>query len=196
MRYIRASLIRVALVVWLSVPESVLSQSGAKVEGKEPTETTFKIGPRIGVPLGDMSDVGTLFFGADARIGTAIPVVFSPSIDLYLGTGSLTVLTVDLNAFYEFGAGNGRFVPYVGGGVAVTRTSGEPAIGKEADTGINLVGGARMRAGPVEPFIQVNTAIDSAISGDTRLGLAGGSSSVSNFLFLSLPKTTPLSLLR
>ena len=142
-----------------------------------PAQTSVKIGPRVGVPVGNVSNIGgTLFFGADARVGLAAlpdPVVLSPSFDFYLveGSGS-SAFAVDLNGFYQFPL-EGSFVPYAGGGIAVTRISfdvgGAQFDASATEVGLNLVGGARFPLGSVEPFAQLNLA-----AGASRIGLAGG----------------------
>ncbi|MFO8100332.1 MAG: outer membrane beta-barrel protein [Salinibacter sp.] len=148
-------------------------------------QTDVSIGPRIGVPLGDMSDLeGQVFFGADARINSeALPVVLSPSFDFYAfdaPEGSdVSGFAIDLNAFYEFGIDNQAFTPYAGGGLGITRYSSvaeDPGFGGQTafettEVGLNLVGGARFMLDPVEPFVQLNAKVGSDID---RLGIAGG----------------------
>lgn len=143
--------------------------------------STVKIGPRVGIPVGDVSDTGgNLFFGADGRIQTAgLPdeVVISPSVDFYLtddfGGSSLTILAADLNGLYEFQIENPVLVPYLGGGLAITRisvdASGSIVDPSSTEVGLNLVGGARFPLGSVEPFAQVNFT-----AGADRIGIGGG----------------------
>ncbi len=156
-------------------------------------QTSVKIGPRLGIPLGDVSDAGgNLFFGADARIGSeGLPVQINPSFDYYLlddrtlngqDVGQ-TIIAVDVNALYEFGIDNEAFTPYAGGGLAITRTSveeqtfsnqfGSVTVGGASDTdvGLNIVGGARFPLGSVEPFAQLNATLGGDVQ---RLGITGG----------------------
>ncbi|MFB6230376.1 MAG: outer membrane beta-barrel protein [Salinibacter sp.] len=151
----------------------------------EGSEATIKIGPRIGLPVGDLSDAGTLFFGAEGRADLGdLPVVANASFDYYLtDIENTTYFAVDLNALYEFGIENQSFVPYAGGGLGITRVSfetqgvdipGGGTVGgtssSETEIGLNLVGGARFPVGSIEPFAQLNITL-----GDTqRVGITGG----------------------
>lgn len=152
-------------------------------------QTSLKIGPRLGIPVGDVSDIGgNLFIGVDARIDSeGLPVVISPSLDYYfmddvtIGGESVsrTVFAVDANAFYEFGVDNQAFVPYAGGGLAITRFStedvqtqfGSVSGGSDTEVGLNVAGGARFPLGSVEPFAQLNATLGGDVQ---RLGLTGG----------------------
>lgn len=143
-------------------------------------QTDIKIGPRLGIPLGDVSDGGgNLFFGVDARIDSdAVPVVLSPSFDYYLtDVDNLSYIAVDLNGLYAFDIDSEGVSPYAGGGLAITRSSVDvpDALGggssSSTDIGLNLVGGARFMLDPVEPFVQLNAGIGGDV---TRLGLTGG----------------------
>lgn len=157
------------------------AQPQAKAQMDNGSSTTIKIGPRIGIPVGDVSDIGgSLFFGADGRVQTeGLPdeVVISPSADFYLtddfGGSSLTILAVDLNGLYEFQVETPTLVPYLGGGLAITRisvdASGSLVDPSSTEVGLNLVGGARFPVGPVEPFAQVNFT-----AGADRIGIGGG----------------------
>ena len=149
-------------------------------------QSEVRLGPRIGLPVSDMSDLeGQLFLGADARISTEeLPVVLSPSLDFYLFDSPSGVdqsgFAIDLNALYEFGIENEVFVPYAGGGLGITRYSqsldngGFGGFGNDFDTtevGLNIVGGARFLVDPVEPFVQANLTVGGDIE---RVGLAVG----------------------
>jgi len=160
------------LSVGLLVPEAADAQ------------TTVKLGPRLGIPVGDVEDIGgNLFLGVDARVQTdALPVVLNPSIDFYLvdeveGTSvDRSVFMIDLNALYEFGVDNEVFTPYAGGGIAITRFSVDdegvfPGDPDETDVGLNVVGGARFPLGGVEPFAQLNAVVGGDVD---RLGITGG----------------------
>lgn len=157
----------------------------AQTQAEEESQVTVKVGPRIGVPIGDVSDIGgDLFLGADARIDVGSlpdPVVLSPSLDFYLTDDfdglSLTIFAVDLNAFYEFAIEDQTFVPYAGGGLAFTRISVDVDTGRfvnvsdpsTTEVGLNLVGGARYPLDFVEPFAQINVT-----AGAERIGITGG----------------------
>lgn len=156
-------------------------------------QTSFKVGPRIGIPVGDVSDLGgNFFFGADARVGSpALPVMINGSFDFYLTddieTGgedlSQTIFAVDINALYEFGIDNPAFTPYAGGGLAITRSSVEEVTvdtgfgtgtfggGSDTEVGLNLVGGARFPVGSFEPFAQLNATLGGDVQ---RFGITGG----------------------
>lgn len=146
-------------------------------------QATIQVGPRLGVPIGDLSDGASLFLGAEGRVKSpALPVVPNASFDYYLtddieGVDSYSLIAIDLNVLYEFGVSNQAFVPYAGGGLGILRTStetsagGQTFSGSDSDVGLNLVGGARFSAGAVDPFVQLNATL----GGDgERIGLAGG----------------------
>lgn len=159
------------LFVGLAVPLSTQAQTGVA------------LGPRLGIPVGDLGDASSVFFGADLRItGESLPVVPNASFDYYMtDSDNVSYMAIDLNALYEFGIDNQAFVPYAGGGIGITRSSFDAvstgggvtvsASGSDTDVGLNLVGGARFPVGSVQPFAQLN-----AVLGGTgqRLGLAGG----------------------
>lgn len=164
---------------------SLILGLGLLIPTSAEAQTSFKIGPRLGIPVGDVSDAGgDLFLGADARIETeALPVVINPSIDFYFmddfptGSGSVSqsLFTIDINALYEFGVDNEAFTPYAGGGIGITRYSLDADLRNsntsDTDIGLNIVGGARFLLGSVEPFAQLNAAF----GGDwDRLGITGG----------------------
>lgn len=156
------------------------AQPQAQAQMDNSGSSTTKIGPRVGIPVGDVSDLGgNLFFGLDGRSqvgGLPDEVVISPSIDFYLteglGEARLVISAVDLNGFYEFQAENRAFVPYLGGGLAFTFISTDEALATDpsnTEFGLNFVGGARFPLGSVEPFVQVNTT-----AGADRVGIGGG----------------------
>lgn len=143
-------------------------------------QTDIKIGPRVGLPVGDLADASTVFFGAEGRVDSeALPVVVNASFDYYLtDVDNLTYFAVDLNALYEFGVDNQSLVPYTGGGIGITRVSfdtGQTQFGSfsasSTEVGLNLIGGARFPLGSVEPFAQLNATL----GGDAqRVGITGG----------------------
>lgn len=148
-------------------------------------QTSVKVGPRVGIPAGDIHLVGgDLFVGGEARIETAaLPVVINPSFDYYLmderriggSPTSQSLFRVDVNALYPFGDDNGVFSPYAGGGLGITRYSydADPRNRRSKDTevGLNLVGGGRFHLGRVEPFAQLSAAV---LDDWDRLGLTAG----------------------
>ena len=163
---------------------ALLLSFGLLAPGTAEAQTSVKFGPRLGIPVGDVSDIGgNLYLGADARFDTdALPVVLNPSVDFYFvdeveGTSvDQSVFAIDLNALYEFGVDNEAFTPYAGGGIAITRFSVDddgvfPGDPDETDVGLNVVGGARFPLGSVEPFAQLNAVVGGDID---RLGLTGG----------------------
>lgn len=147
-------------------------------------QTSVKIGPRLGIPVGDFADPASIYIGADARITTeSLPVVPDASFDYYFtDVDGYSLFAIDLNALYEFGVNNQAFVPYAGGGLGITRASvdsptisiGGQTVGgstSSTDVGLNIVGGARFPLGSVEPFAQLNATL----GGDAdRLGITGG----------------------
>jgi len=167
------------LALFLALGLVVQPQARAQMD-QSGGSTMVKIGPRVGIPVGDVSDIGgNLFFGADGRIHTGgLPseIVISPSVDFYLtddfGGAGLTIVAVDLNGFYEFQVDEPTFVPYFGGGLAITNISSDisgPLDPSTTEVGLNIVGGARFPLGSVEPFAQVNLG-----AGAERIGIAGG----------------------
>jgi len=140
-------------------------------------QTSFEVGPRIGIDLGDIEE---FFIGAEGRIvSDAIPVVISPAFDYYFdGVDGLTIFSFDANALYEFGVDNQAFTPYAVGGLGFVRTSvdtGETGFGSfsasTTDVGLNIVGGARFETGNLQPFAQAKINV----GGDfTLFNLMGG----------------------
>jgi opacity protein-like surface antigen len=103
-------------------------------------------------------------------------VVANPSFDFYItDADNTTYFAVDLNALYEFSAGDMALVPYAGGGIGITRISfdSQTQIGgfsaSTTEIGLNLIGGARFPLGSVEPFAQLNAAV-----GAERVGITAG----------------------
>lgn len=162
---------------------SVLLMAGLVTAPVAQAQTQVKLGPRLGVPFGDVADGGgNLFFGGDVRFYTeALPVVPNVSTDFYLVDSvegvDRSIFAVDVNALFEFGVDNAAFTPYSGAGVGITRFSAESTseqistASSNSEIGVNLVGGARFLLDPLEPFVQLNATIGSDL---TRLGLTGG----------------------
>lgn len=145
---------------------TLLFLTGLTLSPPAQAQTDVKIGPRIGIPVGDISDIGGNFLlGADARFMTnALPVVPNVSFDYYTGFDE-SLYAVDLGVLYEFGVSNAAFTPYSGGGIGIT------ASGNNTEVGLNIVGGVRFLLDPVEPFVQVNTTVGSDL---TRSGVVVG----------------------
>lgn len=165
---------------------TLLLMMGIAIAPAAKAQTDVLVGPRLGLPLGDMSDLeATLFIGAGARIVTgSLPVVLNPSFDFYLFDSpegaDQTGFAIDLNALYDFEIENEVFKPYAGGGIGITRYSasfrssdfgGFGFSSGTTEVGLNLVGGARFMLDSVSPFVQLNATVGGDIS---RLGLAGG----------------------
>lgn len=140
-------------------------------------QTEIEVGPRLGIDVGDASDIGGDFFiGAEGRITPeAFPVSINPSIDYYfVDVDGYSLLTFDINALYEFGVDNEAFTPYAGGGLGFVRSSvdfGELGSASNTEVGLNLVGGAAFETGSVKPFAQAKVNVGSDF---TLLNLMGG----------------------
>jgi len=153
-------------------------------------QTSIEVGPRLGIDLGDASDIGGDFFiGAEGRIGTdALPVIINPSFDYYFVDSpegvDRSLIAIDINALYEFGIDNQAFTPYAGGGIGITRVSVSsegvdvPGFGSlgggsssSSEVGLNLIGGARFETGSLQPFAQAKINVGSDI---TLFNLMGG----------------------
>jgi hypothetical protein len=174
LRYFRTVAV---LVLFAAVVFPSKAQAQMEEEDEQMTPTTIKVGPRLGLPVGNLSDGSSLFFGAEGRIGfSGLPVVANPSFDFYItDADNTTYFAVDLNALYEFSAGDMALVPYAGGGIGITRISfdSQTQIGgfsaSTTEIGLNLIGGARFPLGSVEPFAQLNAAV-----GAERVGITAG----------------------
>lgn len=145
-------------------------------------QTTFEVGPRIGIDVGDVEE---FFIGAEGRVTSdALPVIISPAFDYYFdGVENFSIVAFDLNALYEFGVDNEAFTPYAGGGIGIIRVSSSsegvdvPGFGtigggstSSSEVGLNIVGGATFEAGNLQPFAQAKITV-----GDVTLfNLMGG----------------------
>lgn len=144
------------------------------------SESTFKVGPRVTLDLGDISDIydGTFAIGGDARYNPAeFPVMGSGAFDFYFAAENTTVFTIDVNVLYPIDAGE-SLTPYVGAGLGYTNVSVDidtggiiDAGGDFTDTGLNLVGGAEFETGgSLTPFAEARFTL-----GDLdRFGITGG----------------------
>ena len=128
-------------------------------------QTSIQVGPRIGIDVGDASDLGGDFFiGADGRIASeSLPVIINPAFDYYfVDADGVSLFTLDANALYQFGVDNQAFTPYAGGGLGYVRTSVDAGpfgdVGG-SDIGLNLVGGAEFETGNLKPFVQAKVTL-------------------------------------
>ncbi|WP_119843021.1 outer membrane protein [Salinibacter ruber] len=144
-----------------------------------PSESAFKIGPRITLSLGDISDA----FGGDAAVGADVryqfadfPIQGNGAFDFYFADEDVTVFTVDVNTFYVFDVGE-TLIPYAGAGLGFSNISFDVDTGfgsfseDTTEIGLNLVGGTElMTGGSFTPFAQAQVTV-----GDlSRFGLTGG----------------------
>jgi opacity protein-like surface antigen len=143
------------------------------------SESTFKVGPRATLSLGDLSDVydGTVAVGGDVRYNPAeLPVKGSGAFDFYFAQENTTVFTVDVNVLYPIDAGE-LLSPYVGAGLGYTDISIDVDSqfgnfgGGGSDTGLNLVGGTEFETdSSFTPFAEARFTL-----GDfDRFGITGG----------------------
>lgn len=161
--------ITAALLLVATAPLS----SHAQADGGD---AVFKIGPRLTLDIGDISDAydGTVALGADARYHPAdFPVGGNAAFDFYFAADNVTVYTLDLNATYPIET-DASFSPYVGAGLGYTNVSVDTNTQfgsfSGSDTGLNLVGGAEFEVGQLQPFLQGQITL-----GDlTRVGITGG----------------------
>lgn len=131
-----------------------------------------KLGPRATVSLGDISDVGgDIGIGANGRVAIPdVPVDGDAAFTYFFADDPYSIWALDLNALYPFPVENPSFMPYAGGGVAITNTSIDGG-GSDTDAALNLVGGIEFSAGAVSPFVELNVGVGGDID---RFGLSGG----------------------
>jgi opacity protein-like surface antigen len=141
----------------------------------------FKVGPRVTIDLGDISDAfgGDFALGADVRVMIeSLPVDGQASFDYYFAEDPWTVFAFDINALYPFAMEDQPFRPYVGAGLGIARWSAdvESDFGfgfstSNTDVGINLLGGAEFPLDGFTPFAQAQFTV----GGDAdRFGITGG----------------------
>ena len=158
------------------VVAAVFLLAGAVPPNTATAQVDVSVGPRLGIPVGDLSDDAgaDVFLGGEVRLKfPEAPVVFKPSLDFYFADDDVNIFTVDLDAVYEFGVDNQVFTPYAGGGLGITSVDVDrgPVDDDDTDLGINITGGARFLVEPVQPFVE----LEATIGGDfDRLGLTGG----------------------
>lgn len=150
----------ILLALFLSVP----------VQGQ--AQTTFQLGPRIGIDFGDVEEV---FIGADARITTeSLPVVINPTFDFYFTPENVTFWGLSANGLYAFGVNNEAFTPYAGAGFGLYRRS----VGSfsATDIGLNFLFGAQfITESTFVPFVEAQySPVFSEGATTTLFGIKGG----------------------
>lgn len=141
-------------------------------------QADVRIGPRLTVDMGDISDApGSDFaIGADARVrATNVPFQLNGSFDYYSADEDLTFTTFDFNAVLPLASDEPSLVPYIGAGLGITRFSVDGEVGdfsaSETEVGLNLVGGVELYAGALTPFAQFQFTNGDDVD---RFGLTGG----------------------
>lgn len=168
MRFL-SSIFALAFIFATAVPLTAQAQS----------EPAFKVGPRVTLSVGDISDAfgGDVAIGADLRYQFAeFPVQGNGAFDFYFADEDVSVFTIDVNVVYPLEVGE-TFAPYVGAGLGYTNVSVDIDTGfggfsgDTSDTGINLVGGTEFVTGAAfTPFAQAQLTL-----GDVdRFALTGG----------------------
>ena len=164
------------LVLLLTTALFLVSAAPLSASAQSDGGGTFKIGPRLTLDLGDISDAydGTVALGGDARYKpSSFPVGGSAAFDFYFAGDNFTVYTLDFNALYPIET-EAAFSPYVGAGIGYTNVSidTDTQLGSfgGSDTGINLVGGAEFEVGSLQPFAQAQITLGNL----TRFGITGG----------------------
>ena len=129
----------------LTIPTEAIGQTAA------PAETTVKVGPHVGLDVGNIEEP---FVGADVRVGLAASrIAINPTFDFYFTEKPPTFWSLSTNALYRFGVDNEAFTPYSGAGLGVYRSSTEGG-GGSTELGLNAVFGAEFRVGSVGPFVE------------------------------------------
>jgi hypothetical protein len=92
------------------------------------------------------------------------------SVDVFFPDADVDWLEFNGNIFYHFHT-PGNVVPYLGGGLNVTRIS---ANGSNTETGLNLGGGVRFPRPGVTPFVEARGVISDADQFVVTVGLLFG----------------------
>ncbi len=146
----------------------LLAAPPAYGQASQPDAVEWKIGPRLTIDGGDIDDTA---LGGMLRVRSpSFPVQGSGALDLYLSEGDATVFTIDLNGQVPVEIER-WFVPYLGAGIGITRISGRAGGGSTTDVGLNLMGGAEVDLGFVNPFVQGQVTIGDQFD---RLGISTG----------------------
>lgn len=116
----------------------------------------------LGVGLRAVLDLGPLDFGL--RVIGSFDVFFPDDYEFDEGgveiTGDADYWEANLNLAYELGLPLIPIKPYLGGGLNVAHISLEGTPNDEAfmldrtDTGVNVLGGVEIDAGPIAPFLE------------------------------------------
>ena len=143
-----------------------------------------KLGPRVVLSVGDISDAGGDFgIGADIRfLAGDLPVTFNGVFDYYFVDDEfdqgLSIFTIDFNALYMFGIENEAFTPYAGGGLGITRLSADEiqtGTGtfdpSQTEVNLNIIGGAEFPLDSFTPFVQAQFGVGGDVD---RFNIAGG----------------------
>lgn len=164
----------------------------AAVATPSDAQAQIKVGPRLGLDLGDdlQGDDTILYLGGDVRFDPpAVPIVINPTFDYYFVEDPVNFWSLSVNGLYKFGGGATMvFTPYAGAGLGIFRTSVDdqtvslPGGGQaqvegdgQTDFGINLIFGAEFNTGPVSPFIEANyTPVFGEDDTASLFGLRGG----------------------
>jgi len=138
-------------------------------------QAQVKLGPRVVLSVGDISDAGGDFgIGADVRfLAGDLPVTFNGAFDYYFVDNEfnddLSIFTIDFNALYMFGIDNEAFTPYAGGGLGITRSSASGFSNSEVN--LNIIGGAEFPLDSFTPFVQAQFGVGGDVD---RFNIAGG----------------------
>jgi hypothetical protein len=134
---------------------------------------TVQFGPQLS--WGDDADLGV---GGRAQVSVpATQFVIIGSFDLFFpdsdGGPDIDYWEINGNAVYEFDlAGETTIRPYAGAGLNIAHATRDLAgLGdSNTDLGLNLLGGARFDAGPIQPFIELRVEAE----GGEQFVITGG----------------------
>lgn len=173
------------LTVCLLTPGAVQAQLGAddeekEEEGKVKMPVEFRIGGHAGAMTGEAlsGEKERGIFGAVIVVNPKVwPVLFSSSADFTTNDPGDNY-NISLNIATEFGLSDQVFVPYIGLGstfFSYTYTERRGPLGgyfeRSDGFAFNLMGGARLSLGIVDPFMHVDTFFG---DDDTFYGIEGG----------------------
>jgi hypothetical protein len=127
----------------------------------------------IGANVGYDIDADRVFAGAQFRFApSAFPIIINPSIETFFVDG-LTWWHFDLNALYPFGVDNTTFTPYAGAGLGLDYIKVDNFDGN-TDAGLNLLFGANLGMGRIQPFGETRIRVGDGIGVAVRGGLLFG----------------------
>lgn len=117
-------------------------------------------------------------FGVGGRVLLNIPNVNLEAVlsaDVFFPDADVDWLEFNGNIFYHFHApGAANVLPYAGGGLNITRISGN---GSTTETGLNLAGGVRFPRPGITPFLEARAVISDADQIVLTFGLLFGPTS-------------------